>query len=56
MSNLQDRKNLNNYQEVDKLMFDEIYDEIGNKDGKLKMIDNLGEIRYFVWTKFLVNQ
>ena len=56
MGNPQNSKDLENYQEVDRLVFDDIYDELGNKDGKLKIIDNLGETKYLEWTKFLVNQ
>lgn len=52
--NPKDRKDLRNYTEVDEEEFDRIWKEFGNKDEKLKIIDDgkRPELVYLVWTKF----
>ncbi len=42
------------YTKLTESQFDEIYQSVGNSDGKLKIIDNGKEITFYVLTKFLL--
>ncbi len=46
----------NNYTEVEKYVFDEIFENFTNQEGRFKIITIGGEQKYFILTEFLVYQ
>ncbi len=51
-----DRNDIRNYTEVQEVFFDEIFAEYGNKDEKLKMLDDGSTEKpvFLVWSAFLI--
>jgi hypothetical protein len=45
---------MNNYTEVEKDVFEEIYRNFTNQDGRFKMITENEETKYYILTSFLV--
>lgn len=47
---------MKDYSEVDKEVFDEVYKNFTNQDGRFKIITVEGENKYYILTKFLIYQ
>lgn len=45
---------IENYTEVDQDVFEQIYKEFSNQDGRFKMVTDSDGTKYYILTKFLV--
>ena len=56
--NPDDSNDIRNYTEIKEKYFDEIWEEHGNDDGKLKMVDVFSpkKPKYYVKTEFLAHE